>query len=141
MENWDQFLTIFQSLSTTLILPLRAEAVVTLPHRPHITTPAASAPVFSNLLAPLPNAPMLATRLLRHRLSSAATVSSSPLTRSPLRVLAAAMSSSASSSSAPGGRRPNRLASEHSPYLLQHAHNLVRGAFLLIPPVTCCGWN
>jgi hypothetical protein len=127
--------------STTLILPLRAEAGVTLPHRPHIMTPAASAPVFSNLLGPLPKPPMLATRLLRHRLSSAAAASSSPLTRSPLRVLAAAMSSSASSSSAPGGRKANRLATEHSPYLLQHAHNPVRGAFLLISPVTCCGWN
>ncbi|TVU34686.1 hypothetical protein EJB05_16531 [Eragrostis curvula] len=86
-------------------------------------TPAASAPVFSHLLRPrLP--PMLSTLLLRHRLSSAA-ASSSPLTHSPLRVLAAAMSSSASSSSPHGGRKPNRLAAEHSPYLLQHAHNPV----------------
>jgi len=37
------------------------------------------------------------------------------------------MSSSASSSSSSphGGRKPNRLAAEHSPYLLQHAHNPV----------------
>ncbi|GJM91951.1 hypothetical protein PR202_ga08374 [Eleusine coracana subsp. coracana] len=86
--------------------------------------PAASAPVFSNLLGALPKPPMLSILLLRYRLSPVA-VSSSPLTRSPLRVLAAAMSSSASSSSAPGGRKPNRLAAEHSPYLLQHAHNPV----------------
>nr|CAB3479367.1 unnamed protein product [Digitaria exilis] len=62
---------------------------------------------------------MLSTLLLRHRLTSAAA--------SPTRVLAcaAAMSSSASSSSPHGGRKPNRLTAEHSPYLLQHAHNPV----------------
>jgi hypothetical protein len=38
------------------------------------------------------------------------------------------MSSSASASSPHGGRKPNRLAAEHSPYLLQHAHNPVRSA-------------
>lgn len=83
----------------------------------------AFAPVFSNLLPrPLPP-PMLSTLLLRHRLAAAA---SSP-TRSPLRALAMSSSASggASSSSAYGGRKPNRLAAEHSPYLLQHAHNPV----------------
>ncbi|WVZ67499.1 hypothetical protein U9M48_016566 [Paspalum notatum var. saurae] len=61
---------------------------------------------------------MLSALLLRNRLSAAAA--------SPLRVLAAAaMSSSASASSPHGGRKPNRLAAEHSPYLLQHAHNPV----------------
>ncbi|OEL17781.1 Spermatogenesis-associated protein 20 [Dichanthelium oligosanthes] len=65
---------------------------------------------------------MLSTLLLRHRLTAAA----SSQTRSPLRVLvAASMSSSASSSAPHGGRKPNRLAAEHSPYLLQHAHNPV----------------
>ncbi|CAO2167655.1 unnamed protein product [Urochloa humidicola] len=83
-------------------------------------SPAASAPFFSHLPRPLlTSPPMLSTLLLRHRLTAAA----SP-TRSPLRVLAA-MSSSASSSSPHGGRKPNRLAAEHSPYLLQHAHNPV----------------
>uniref|UniRef100_A0A453GH35 Spermatogenesis-associated protein 20-like TRX domain-containing protein n=1 Tax=Aegilops tauschii subsp. strangulata TaxID=200361 RepID=A0A453GH35_AEGTS len=60
----------------------------------------------------------LHARLLRHRLAAAASSS-----LSPLRFVAAAMSSS---SAAPGGgRKPNRLAAEHSPYLLQHAHNPV----------------
>ncbi|CAD6235031.1 unnamed protein product [Miscanthus lutarioriparius] len=88
---------------------------------------AASASVFSHLpgpLAPPPPTPMLST-LLRHRLT--ATASSSPTHSTPLRLralVAAAMSSS--SASAPhGGRKPNRLAAEHSPYLLQHAHNPV----------------
>ncbi|CAL4959548.1 unnamed protein product [Urochloa decumbens] len=83
-------------------------------------SPAASAPVFSHLPRPFGPPPMLSTLLLRHRLAAAA---ASP-TRSPLRVLAA-MSSSASSSSPHGGRKTNRLAAEHSPYLLQHAHNPV----------------
>ena len=97
-------------------------------------SPAASAPVFSHLPRPLtlPPTPMLSTLLLRHRLTATA----SP-TRSPLRVLASsssAMSSSASSSSSSphGGRKPNRLAAEHSPYLLQHAHNPVRSALLFV---------
>jgi hypothetical protein len=74
---------------------------------------------------------MLSTLLLPHRLTAAAATSP---TRSPLRVLAAAagMSSSASSSSPHGGRKPNRLAAEHSPYLLQHAHNPVRSALLFV---------
>ncbi|PWZ33843.1 Spermatogenesis-associated protein 20 [Zea mays] len=87
-------------------------------------SPAASAPVFSHL-GPLipPPTPMLST-LLRHRLTAAAS-SSSPTHSTPLRLrpLAAAMSSSASAPH--GGRKPNRLAAEHSPYLLQHAHNPV----------------
>ena len=95
-------------------------------------SPAASAPVFSHFPRPLtlPPTPMLSTLLLRHRLTATA----SP-TRSPLRVLASsssAMSSSASSSSPHGGRKPNRLAAEHSPYLLQHAHNPVRSALLFV---------
>ena len=96
-------------------------------------SPAASAPVFSHLPRPLtlPPTPMLSTLLLRHRLTATA----SP-TRSPLRVLAAAAgmssSASASSSSPHGGRKPNRLAAEHSPYLLQHAHNPVRSALLFV---------
>ena len=97
-------------------------------------SPAASAPVFSHFPRPLtlPPTPMLSTLLLRHRLTATA----SP-TRSPLRVLASsssAMSSSASSSSSSphGGRKPNRLAAEHSPYLLQHAHNPVRSALLFV---------
>ena len=99
-------------------------------------SPAASAPVFSHLPRPLtlPPTPMLSTLLLRHRLLAAAAAASSP-TRSPLRVLASsssAMSSSASSSSPHGGRKPNRLAAEHSPYLLQHAHNPVRSALLFV---------
>jgi hypothetical protein len=102
-------------------------------------SPAASAPVFSHLPRPLtlPPTPMLSTLLLRHRLTAAAAAASSP-TRSPLRVLAAAAgmsssaSASASSSSPHGGRKPNRLAAEHSPYLLQHAHNPVRSALLFV---------
>ncbi|XBI68060.1 hypothetical protein VPH35_047320 [Triticum aestivum] len=87
--------------------------------------PAALARVISCLLPPpLRPPPMLSTRLLRlrhrHRPSSCS---------SPLRFVAAAaaMSSSSSSSAAApgGGRKPNRLAAEHSPYLLQHAHNPV----------------
>uniref|UniRef100_A0A0E0N7B9 Spermatogenesis-associated protein 20-like TRX domain-containing protein n=1 Tax=Oryza rufipogon TaxID=4529 RepID=A0A0E0N7B9_ORYRU len=88
---------------------------------------AAFALLFSNLPQPLrrrrPPPPMLSTlRLLRrhHRRRRLAAASS------------AAMSSSggASSSSSSGerhgvGRSPNRLAAEHSPYLLQHAYNPV----------------
>jgi hypothetical protein len=75
---------------------------------------------------------MLST-LLRHRLTAAAS-SSSPTHSTPLRLrpLAAAMSSSASAPH--GGRKPNRLAAEHSPYLLQHAHNPVRSLCLLPEP-------
>jgi hypothetical protein len=65
---------------------------------------------------------MLSTRLLRHRLAAA----DSSWTRSPLRFVAAAMSSSASAHG--GAGKPNRLAAEHSPYLLQHAHNPVSDA-------------
>jgi hypothetical protein len=75
--------------------------------------------VISCLPPPLHPPPMLPARLLRHRLAAAAS--------SPLRVVAAAMSSS--SASAHGGAgKPNRLAAEHSPYLLQHAHNPVSEA-------------
>jgi hypothetical protein len=65
---------------------------------------------------------MLPARLLRHRLAAAA---ASSWTRSPLRFVAA-MSSSASAHG--GAGKPNRLAAEHSPYLLQHAHNPVSDA-------------
>ena len=90
--------------------------------RGRMAPPAALARVISCLLPPpLRPPPMLSTRLLRlrHRPSSCS---------SPLRfIAAAAMSSSSSSSTAApgGGRKPNRLAAEHSPYLLQHAHNPV----------------
>ncbi|PNT73542.1 hypothetical protein BRADI_2g60097v3 [Brachypodium distachyon] len=82
---------------------------------------AASARIISCLPGPpgplLPPS-MLSTLLLRHRLAAP--------TRSPLRLAAAAAMSSSSSSSAHGGPgKPNRLAAEHSPYLLQHAHNPV----------------
>jgi hypothetical protein len=77
---------------------------------------------------------MLSTLLLRHRLAAAA--SSSPTHSTPLRLRALVVAAAAmSSSSAPaphGGRKPNRLAAEHSPYLLQHAHNPVR-SFSLLP--------
>ncbi|KAG8054003.1 hypothetical protein GUJ93_ZPchr0001g29937 [Zizania palustris] len=91
---------------------------------------AASAVFFSNLPRPLRQPPRLlsSTLLLRHRLAA----SSSTPARSTLRVLAAAAASMSSwgpgggsSSSEAGGRKPNRLAAEHSPYLLQHAHNPV----------------
>uniref|UniRef100_A0A0E0JTC2 Spermatogenesis-associated protein 20-like TRX domain-containing protein n=1 Tax=Oryza punctata TaxID=4537 RepID=A0A0E0JTC2_ORYPU len=94
---------------------------------------AAFALLFSNLPQPLrrrPPPPMLSVLLLRHyhRLAAAASSSSSSSTPLRLRVLAsAAMSSSGGASSSSGeghgGRKPNRLAAEHSPYLLQHAHN------------------
>jgi hypothetical protein len=74
---------------------------------------------------------MLST-LLRHRLTAASSSSPSRSTPLRLRTLAAAAMSSSSSASAPhGGRKPNRLAAEHSPYLLQHAHNPVRSLCLL----------
>ncbi|KAM0841007.1 hypothetical protein ACQ4PT_059295 [Festuca glaucescens] len=57
---------------------------------------------------------MLSARLLCHRLASSS---------SPLRFVAAMSSSSASAHG--GAGKPNRLAAEHSPYLLQHAHNPV----------------
>ncbi|KAG8054006.1 hypothetical protein GUJ93_ZPchr0001g31823 [Zizania palustris] len=91
---------------------------------------AASAVFFSNLPRPLRQPPRLlsSTLLLRHRLAA----SSSTPARSTLRVLAAAAASMSSwgpgggsSSSEAGRRKPNRLAAEHSPYLLQHAHNPV----------------
>uniref|UniRef100_A0ACD5XDT2 Uncharacterized protein n=2 Tax=Avena sativa TaxID=4498 RepID=A0ACD5XDT2_AVESA len=82
--------------------------------------PAALGRVISCLPRPLLPTPMLSARLLRHRLTAAAS-SSSP-TRSPLRFVAA-MSSSASAHG--GAGKPNRLVAEHSPYLLQHAHNPV----------------
>uniref|UniRef100_A0A0D9V9Z2 Spermatogenesis-associated protein 20-like TRX domain-containing protein n=1 Tax=Leersia perrieri TaxID=77586 RepID=A0A0D9V9Z2_9ORYZ len=92
----------------------------------------AASAVFSNLplllLLPQPLRPpprMLLLLRRHHRLAVSST---------PLRVLAAAAMSSSSSGSGPaggvpssehGGRKPNRLAAEHSPYLLQHAHNPV----------------
>jgi hypothetical protein len=74
---------------------------------------------------------MLST-LLRHRLTAASSSSPSRSTPLRLRTLVAAAMSSSSASAPHGGRKPNRLAAEHSPYLLQHAHNPVR-SFSLLP--------